>query len=148
MSGAKSYRQLGQAAERAVELEAERWALMEVLERVQADARSAEAGAVSLERECSVLQATLDREALRDVQIAKEMSELERQAAAVRLQTAATVRRCDALAHEAESLERALHDEQRDVSAAQTRLGGAIERVTRLDYKLRFSPGTGSLPRR
>ena len=148
MSDTQSYRKLGQAAERAVELEAERWALMEVLARIQADARSAETGAVSLERECSVLQSTLDREAQRDVQIAGEIADLERQAAAVRLQTAASARRFDALAHEAQCLERALQNEQRDASAAQTRLGGAIDRMTRLDYKLRFSPGTGSLPRR
>jgi chromosome segregation ATPase len=148
MSDARAYRKLGQAAERAVELEEERWALREVLERIRADARSTETRAVSLERECGVLQATLDREAVRDLQIEQEISDLDRQAAALRLQTAATARRFDALAHEAQSLERSLQDEQRNVTTAQTRLGGAIERVTRLDYKLRFSPGTGSLPRR
>jgi chromosome segregation ATPase len=114
---------------------------MEVLGRMQADARAMEAHVASLERECSVLQSTLDRETQRDARIADEIAELDRECGAARLQQAATARRFDALKLEASSVEQALANEQRQVSTAHAFLGGAIERVTRLDYKLRFSAG-------
>jgi chromosome segregation ATPase len=142
------YRKLEQAAEQTSELAVERWALTEVLGRMRADVRALEAGAESAERDRAALESKLETEAQRDAQMAREISELQGQAAAVRLQIAAAARRLDALCQQAAVIESALLDKQHEMSDAQTLLGGAVERVSRLDYKLRIAMFSSSLERR
>lgn len=142
------HRKLEQAALDADALSSERWALTEVLERMQVDARAYETRAVSAERASSMLESKLDKELQRRAEVAKEMSELARQLEIARRQIAAGARRLAALEHEKATLDEELCDERRQISTAETDLGGAVERMTRLDYKLRFSESSTSLRRR
>ena len=145
---AERYLKLEQAAEQTSELAVERWALTEVLGRMRTDVRALQVRAESAERDRAALESKLETEAQRDAQMAQEISELKGQAAAVRLQIAAAARRLEALCQHAAVIESALLDKQSEMSNVQTLLGGAVERVSRLDYKLRIAMFSSSLERR
>jgi chromosome segregation ATPase len=130
--------QLEEAAHQTDDLETERRALMEILARLRVDEQALLVEATEVERKCALLESQVAEETTRNAQIARDISELEQQAALARGRAVANARHLDLLMRELMSLEQAVCDEQREISLAQMSLGGTVACVLRLDYKLRF----------